>query len=108
MEKSKKTFKEVMILSWQFIKKNGLSHSEAMRIAWMNIKLRAKMLTGSVKFSYLKKDGTIRVAVGTLASNMLPEIKGTGSATVKSNQCYFDTEKQSFRSFIKINLLEIA
>ena len=34
---------EVMCLAWQMVKRNGYSMSEALKTAWMNIKLKAAM-----------------------------------------------------------------
>lgn len=101
--------KSVMKLAWQFVKKNGFSMSEALRVAWMNIKLRAQMKLRIVKFYFQKVDGTLREAYGSLSADLLPVTKG--ESTRKSNdtlQVYFDTEKQSFRSFKKANLVRIA
>ena len=101
--------KSVMKLAWQFVKKNGFSMSEALRVAWMNIKLRAQMKLRIVKFYFQKVDGTIREAYGSLSEDLLPVV--TGESKRKSNdtlQVYFDTEKQSFRSFKKANLVRIA
>ena len=36
----KNMMREVMQLAWQFVKKNGYSLSEALKVAWMNIKLK--------------------------------------------------------------------
>jgi hypothetical protein len=105
----KETLKSVMKLAWQFVKKNGFSMSEALKVAWMNIKLRAQMKLRIVKFYFQKVDGTLREAYGSLSEDLLPVTKG--ESTRKSNdtlQVYFDTEKQSFRSFKKANLVRIA
>jgi hypothetical protein len=61
---------------------------------------------GVVHFRYTKLDGTIREAVGTLKSDMLPPMSGGGRPTPDCNQLYFDVEKQSYRSFRKDNLLD--
>lgn len=101
--------KSVMSLAWQFVKKNGFSMSEALKCAWANIKLKAQMKLRIVKFYFQKVDGSLREAYGSLREDLLPETKGEGNR--KSNdtlQVYFDTEKQSFRSFKKANLVRIA
>lgn len=33
--------KDVMLLAWTFVKRNGYSMSDALKCAWANIKLRA-------------------------------------------------------------------
>lgn len=57
---------EVMILAWQFVKRNGFSMSEALRCAWVNIKLKVAMKSRIVKFYFQKVDGSLREAYGTL------------------------------------------
>ena len=97
---------EIMSLAWQFVKRNGMSMAEAMRMAWSNIKLKAAMVKGIVKFYFQKVDGSIREAYGTLKESLLPATQGTDSR--KSNptvQTYYDTEAQGWRSYKKANLI---
>lgn len=63
---------EVMNLAWQFIKRNGYSRAEALKIAWINNKLKAEMRKRIVKFYFQKVDGTIREAYGTLSNVLIP------------------------------------
>lgn len=83
------------------IKSQFDSFAEALKYAWRLIKLRAKMLKGQAEFSFLKKDGSIRKAVGTL--NV--ETKGTGSEQYKTFN-FFDVESNGWRSFQITSLLE--
>ena len=60
---------------------------------------------GIVDFEFIKKDGTVRQAKGTLVAEYLPAPK-TDSDIVsrKTNEnvmVYFDMDKKSFRSFVK-------
>ena len=103
----KSTLKEVMLLAWQFVKKNGYTMSEAMKVAWTNIKLRALLGKKVVEFYFKKTDGTLRQAFGTLMSGRVPETKGTRK-TAENCQVYFDTEKEEWRCFKKCNLIKIA
>jgi hypothetical protein len=83
--------------------------SQALRVAWINAKLKMHMRTRIVKFYYTKVDGSIREAYGTLSNKLVPATKGDD--TRKKNdtlQTYFDTEKGEWRSFKKANLLKIA
>lgn len=43
---------EVMCLAWQMVKRNGYSMSEALKTAWMNIKLKAAMKERIVRFYF--------------------------------------------------------
>lgn len=67
--------------------------------------LKAKMNKGIVDFAFLKKDGTIRCAKGTLVSeyfNYIPQGEPRKNDSVVT---YFDIEKNCFRSFVKDNFL---
>ena len=66
----------------------------------------SKMLCeGIVDFEFIKKDGTVRSAKGTLLAEHLPAPKadsdGTTRKTNENVMVYFDMEKKSFRSFVK-------
>ena len=101
----KSTLRNVMSLAWQFVKRNGLSLSEALTIAWRNIKLRAAMSSRIVRFYFRKVDGTIREAYGTLAEKLTPTTTSTSNRRPNDTvQTYFDTEKQEWRCFKKANL----
>lgn len=101
----KSTLRNVMSLAWQFVKRNGLSLSEALTIAWRNIKLRAAMSNRIVRFCFRKVDGTIREAYGTLAERLTPTTSGASTRRANDTvQAYFDTEKQEWRCFKKANL----
>ncbi|MBD5348812.1 MAG: DUF2693 domain-containing protein [Bacteroides sp.] len=101
----KSTLRNVMSLAWQFVKRNGLSLSEALTIAWRNIKLRTAMSSRIVRFYFRKVDGTIREAYGTLAEKLIPATGGTSTRRTNDTvQTYFDTEKQEWRCFKKANL----
>ena len=98
-----------MCLAWQLVKRNGFTMSEALKVAWANMKLKAAMKQRIVKFYFQKVDGSIREAYGTLKESLLPPIKGTDSRKKSETlQVYFDTEKQAYRSFKVANLIKIG
>lgn len=99
---------EIMTLAWQFIKKNGYTMSEALRCAWLNIKVRAMMKTRIVKFYFQKVDGSVREAYGTLKEAIIPATAGSDRRKNDTVQVYFDTEKGEWRCYKKANLLRIA
>lgn len=80
--------------------------SEALRKAWKAIKIYAKMLLGEATFTFLKANGEVRHAVGTLC-NIDYHPSGNGSRKERAADCicYWDVEKQSFRSFNASTLL---
>lgn len=105
----KEDLRRIMNTAWGFVRRNGYTLSQALKQAWANFKLGARLHAGIVHFYFRKMDGTIREAWGTLASNLVPATKGTD--TRKPNptiQTYFDTEKQEWRCFKVANLVSIA
>lgn len=101
----KSTLSRVFSLAWQFVKRNGFTLSEALKVAWANIKLHARMQLGIVKFYYQKVDGSLREAYGTLKSDLVPETKETGRKASITCQTYYDTERQEWRCYKLANLV---
>jgi len=91
-----------------FIRIAGISLSDALKKAWANFKLKVSMSKGIVKFYFKKIDGTIREAYGTLNSRNLPATEMEKRRKNDTIQVYFDTEKQSWRCYKKLNLIRIA
>ena len=100
--------REVMNLAWQFVKKNGYTMAEALKCAWVNIKLRAALNKRICKFYFQKVDGSLREAYGTLKTELIPQTKGDERKRNDTVQVYFDTEKQEYRCFKKANLIRLA
>ena len=103
----KNTLREVMQLAWQFVKKNDYSLSEALKVAWMNIKLKVQMKKRICKFYFQKVDGSLREAFGTLNERVVPQTQGARKMN-DTCQVYFDTERESWRCFKRANLIRIA
>lgn len=103
----KTRLRRVMSLAWQFVRTNGFTLSEALKKAWLNIKLRAALSVRIVKFYFQKVDGTIREAWGTLCPRLLPPV-GDNRRNNATCQVYYDTEKCEYRCFKKANLISIA
>ena len=104
----KNQMRDIMLLAWSFVKRNGMSMAEAMKCAWCNYKVRTAMKSRIVKFYFIKVSGEIREAYGTLKSDIVPQ---TGNSDRKRNdtlQTYYDTEKASWRCFKRANLLRMA
>lgn len=71
-------------------------------------KFKKALHDGKVKFSYTKKDGSIRDAIGTLNLDVMGkenEPKGTGYEITDSNIRYYDLNSKGWRSFIVDNLI---
>lgn len=98
---------KIMQTAWQFVRATGKSLSECLKLAWANFKLVRSMKQGIVKFYFQKVDGSRREAWGTLAEKYLPVTDGEKKERAKNDftQIYFDTEKQEYRAFKKLNLI---
>ncbi len=103
----RETSSQIMSLAWQMVRKNGYSISEALKVAWVNMKLKIAMRNKIVRFYYRKVNGDVREAFGTLSDRLLPETKGMDRKANSTLQTYYDTERAEWRSFKKANLLTI-
>lgn len=104
----KSTLRQIMQTAWMFVKRNGYTMAEALKVAWLNAKVTKAMRTGIVQFFFMKVDGTLRQAFGTLDPHRLPETQGSGRRPADTVQVYYDAEKQEYRSFKKCNLYKMA
>ena len=79
-----------------------------MQVAKLN-ELKARMREGVVKFAYLKKDKSVRVAYGTLMPQLMRDkVLGTGLCGDARKVCtYFDVERGQFRCFQMQALVKI-
>ena len=71
--------------------------------------LKAKLQMGVAHFVYMKKDGTLREAWGTTATNLIKaNVNGRGISRDSVNcVCYWDVEKGGFRSLRFENLVQV-
>lgn len=107
--KFRSQMKEVMKNAWRFFKVTGESFSECLKKSWAVYKLAKEMKTKTVQFFYQKVNGEIRQAFGTMAEEVIHDkVKGIGRKPNEDLFIYWDTEKESFRSFKKFNLIKIA
>ena len=70
---------------------------------------KRQMRAGTCHFIYMKKDGTVREAFGTLNAALCNKhINGRGQSPENWGcSCYFDVEKGQFRSFRWQNIIDI-
>ncbi|MCD8386290.1 MAG: SH3 beta-barrel fold-containing protein [Bacteroidales bacterium] len=103
----------IMKYAWQIWRaaEDGTTWKWCMKQAWRLYYLAKAMRQGEVRFTYLKADGTIRFATGTLknlpAGITMPNGKKLTKPSYKA-MAYFDTEKNAFRSFKVENFLAMA
>ena len=78
------------------------------QVAKLN-ELKARMRREVVKFAYLKKDKSVRVAYGTLMSQLMRDkVLGTGLCGDARKVCtYYDVECGQFRCFQLQALIKI-
>ena len=84
-----------------------ITASQALKYAWWFEDFRKKLSTGVWRFSYLKTDGSIREAVGTLDFSLIPEDKRPKSLSsapdVRPENYgtfpYYDLDAAGWRSF---------
>ena len=96
-----KVFSLANVLHWN----KGLSKSEAFRKAWKVIKLKEAMQNNRVDFTYQKKDGSTRNAVGTTSNQFFNYTRRTERPSQIAVITYFDIEKQAFRAFKAENII---
>ena len=83
----------------------SLTQSQALKYAWWFENFRNDLRIGVWRFSYFKKDGSIREARGTLNPALIPDDKmpSSGASLDKEKSAssfpYFDLDKQEWRSF---------
>jgi len=72
--------------------------------------LKTKMANGVAHFAFMKKDGTIREAFGTIQSNIASaKTNGNGECReLYATTAFFDIEKGAWRSLRWENLLWVA
>lgn len=70
---------------------------------------KRQMRNGTCHFLYVKKDGSVREAFGTLNAALCGKhINGRGQSPESWGcSCYFDIEKGQFRSFRWANIIDI-
>ena len=106
MESESKTkMSKVMVLAWWLRKTYDISFRESLIKSWKNIKLKSALKNGVVEFHFVKQDGSIRQAFGTLVGSKIPDTVKSPRKRPENVQVFFDCEKCEWRSFKKVNLL---
>lgn len=70
---------------------------------------KRQMREGTCHFLYVKKDGSVREAFGTLNATLCNKhINGRGQSPENWGcSCYFDVERGAFRSFRWANIIDV-
>ena len=97
---------EAFTLAHEIKKLSGMNMSQSLKKAWAAVKLRREMRLAIATFQYVKDNGEVRLAKGTLSPAFFQyENKGTGKAEAKGVIRYFDLDANNFRSFRAERLL---
>ena len=94
----------------QFVNYYNMDINDAVRKGIMLEQLKNRMLSGElVKFKYMKMDGSIRNAIGTLQADVVAaNTKANGTyRKPQGTFCYIDLECFAWRSFKEERLVEI-
>lgn len=106
--KTKNQMREIMNDAWRMFKVTGESFADCLKRAWQLFKMKMAMKVRNVQFFYMKVNGEIRQAFGTLRSEAFADtLKGSNRKPNEHLFTYFDCEKQEFRSFKKFNLINV-
>lgn len=84
------------------------NRSDAFTQSWKAEKLRHRMRVDVVKFTYIKKNGVIRTAVGTTHPLVVPA--SLSRSTKKQNPAivtYYDLQRKAWRSCRVLSIVEI-
>lgn len=97
-------------LAWAIVRKHGFAWREAIRAAFKSIRLMEQMKNQeAVEFSYMKKDRSLRPAMGTRNLDLIPHDKhpkGNKRDSVYNHTlAYFDLDANGWRSCLAINLI---
>jgi len=88
--------------------RRGMSKSYALRYGWMMVSLRTALQNGILRFRFVKANGDIRDAKGTLHPLLIPDdklpkdtlpLQGKGRERGFHTIAFFDLDKQEWRSF---------
>ncbi|MGC6429842.1 MAG: SH3 beta-barrel fold-containing protein [Jejuia sp.] len=97
---------KVFSSAWQIVKNTGKSFAVCLSKAWELYRLRKLLWSkDEVRFTYEKKDGSLRHAHGTL-KNVNRFIKGSGRFSSSVFQ-YWDLKAAGFRCFRVENLVTV-
>jgi hypothetical protein len=71
--------------------------------------LKSMLHEGIVNFEFIKRDGSVRSAKGTLLKEYLPASTSDSNATSRKKNdnvlVYFDLDKNAFRSMVKASFV---
>ena len=94
-----------MQLAHAIQEKDGLTLSQSMRLASLTCKLLQGLGKGVCCFTYMKENGEVREARGTLHRGIKGKARRDNSNT-EGIYTYWDLDRHAFRTFKAFNLIE--
>ena len=103
-------------LAHRLMDKSGLDQSKALRQAYLVRELLGHLGFGIVTFEYVKRDGTLRTARGTLCQRLMPQQEADKAEKHEKRErdydrldyAYWDWDKRAFRAFRAENVVRIC
>ena len=103
-----------MELAAFLVAEHDIERKQAMELAHLNRELITHLGSGRVWFVYLKEDGTVREACGTLCKGVSKQFDAYECKTSKKADqwptevfTYWDLDKEAFRTFKASRLIKI-
>ena len=118
-KKTKKTYsmpeKQRLLCRWTFELAHNMDKKAALELAHLNRELILHLGSGRVWFIYMKEDGTLREAQGTLCNGIskafdeyeCKKIRKKDDMWPTETFTYWDLEKEGFRTFKASRLIKI-
>jgi len=91
----------LFLRAWSIKKQNqNYTFRKALKVSWRAEKLHRSMIGGNVvEFVFIKKDGSIRIATGTLPTESFSTSERIKTLAQNSVVNYFDVDSNGWRSF---------
>ena len=106
----KNMMREVMNMAHRAFQLKGayMSWAECLKQAWQVIKLKARMKKQVVEFYYMKMNGEVRQAFGTLLDSHINYVPNGNGKTYRDCIKDWDEVKGEWRQFKAYNFIKVA
>ena len=104
----------VFDLAHRLMEESDFDRSKALKQAHLVCELLGHLGMGVVTFEYMKQDGTLRTARGTLCQRLMPQQETDAKKQGKPRDydrmdfAYWDWDKKAFRAFRAENVVRIC
>ena len=104
----------VFDLAHRLMEESDFDQSKAFKQAYLVLELLGHLGFGVVTFEYMKQDGTLRTARGTLCQRLMPQQETDAKKQGKPRDydrmdfAYWDWDRKAFRAFRAENVVRIC